>query len=57
MKETTLNVFDAMGRLIRSQKGYGNQIRISRGNLTSGLYFYQLLNEKELINTGKIIVR
>lgn len=57
MKETTLNVFDAMGRLIKTQKGYGNQIRMSRGNLTSGLYFYQLLNEKELINTGKIIVR
>ncbi|MEY2950212.1 MAG: hypothetical protein RLZZ248_1413 [Bacteroidota bacterium] len=57
MKETLLNVYDAMGRLIRSQKSYGNQIQMSRGNLTSGLYFYQLLNENELINTGKIIVR
>jgi uncharacterized repeat protein (TIGR01451 family) len=57
MKENTLNVFDAMGRLIRSQKGYGNRIRMKRGNLASGLYFYQLLNETALINTGKIVVR
>lgn len=57
MKETSLNIYDAMGRLIRSQKSYGNQIQMNRGTLTSGLYFYQLLNEKELINTGKIIVR
>ena len=33
-----------------------NIFHLKRDNLTSGMYFYQLLNKKEIIATGKIII-
>lgn len=53
-----LNVFDVSGKIVkRVESDFGNQIELSRGNLQSGVYIYQLKGDGELLNTGKIIVQ
>lgn len=34
-----------------------DQITLNRNNLKSGLYFYRLMKESEIISTGKIVIR
>jgi hypothetical protein len=34
-----------------------DEIRIDRGRLVSGMYFYQVFSNNELIGSGKLIVQ
>jgi hypothetical protein len=53
--DMTFNLYDAQGRLVRCEPIDEQQTRIERENLPAGIYFYRILNESELISTGKII--
>ena len=56
--ELQLTIYDVSGRVVLEQQTYSNnKIEISKGNLQPGVYFYQLLGDAALINTGKIVVR
>lgn len=52
-----LFIYDNLGHLVLSKKFKNTPILISRGNLNSGIYFYRLETDNELISTGKLIVR
>ena len=34
----------------------GDQIKIERENLSTGIYFYELKQDKKTISTGKLII-
>ncbi|CAA6815944.1 MAG: FIG01179438: hypothetical protein [uncultured Aureispira sp.] len=57
-KELQLTIYDVSGRMVLEKQAYSNNtIELSRGNLQPGIYFYQLLGDAALINTGKLIVQ
>lgn len=53
----TLNVYDATGKKIISQDvKNANQTIIKRNNLSSGLYFYQVIDNTKVVGCGNIII-
>ncbi len=56
-KEVILNVFDAGGRLLTTSRHQGNEIMYYRNALPTGLYFFRLESEGQLISSGKMLVR
>jgi hypothetical protein len=50
-------IYDAHGALVQKAKNiFSDNIFITRKNLGSGLYFFQLVNEKGEINSGRIAI-
>jgi len=57
-QQLQLLVYDTRGQQVMQQSASSsNRIQLARGNLTSGVYMYQLLGDEQLINTGKIVVK
>ncbi len=52
-----LLILDAMGRTISQKTFSGNVFRLKGNELNSGLYFYQIVDDEELIVTGKLMVQ
>jgi uncharacterized repeat protein (TIGR01451 family) len=49
---------DVTGKLLRSEKTNGEEFIIRKNNLTSGIYFYRLINPDDSVNaTGKMILK
>lgn len=54
----TLEVFDAMGRvMVKKQNQNNQQIILKRQDMSQGVYFYRLTADGLLLNSGKLIVR
>lgn len=53
----TFSLYDVQGKLVHQTNFRGNQFDFSRGNLTSGTYFYHLQADGEFLNSGKIVVQ
>ncbi len=55
---TPLNLLisNAEGQLVQIVKITNNSTQINRSNLPAGLYFYQILNNKQTITTGKFVI-
>jgi photosystem II stability/assembly factor-like uncharacterized protein len=52
-----LKLYDIQGQLVRTIAGISTgKAEIERKNLTSGLYFFQLQTDNEIIATGKFII-
>lgn len=49
-------LYDAHGRLVQSQNIADNKALLKRGNLTPGVYFFQLMERGVGIGSGKIVV-
>ena len=50
-------LYGLIGKEVKEIKNISTSIfHLKRDNLTSGMYFYKLLNKKEIIAAGKIIV-
>ena len=57
MKEVELTMYDMIGKQVHpSIIRNSDSFVIRRGNLPAGIYFYQLLNENEIIATGKLCI-
>jgi len=53
-----VRVVDAIGRLVQAQKVEGQDEIILEGqNFDTGIYFFQLIGDGELIGTGKLIAQ
>ncbi len=53
----TIEIFNMQGVLMRSISDIREtKLKIERGNLSSGIYFYRLRNENEFLSQGKLIV-
>jgi len=55
-KDLKLHLFDIQGRLMNSQKAENNQFILQRNGLTTGMYFYRIEGDGQLIGVGKLIV-
>ena len=54
----SLTLLDVTGRIIKRIDGINSQeIMISAENLTNGMYFYQVVQNGNIIDSGKMIVR
>ncbi len=49
-------VYNAMGQLVRQVQSTQATLILSGKDLATGLYFYQVLGEKELLHTGKLVI-
>ncbi len=57
-KNLELIIIDVTGRQIRRvQSNETNRIDLERNGLVSGIYFYQILSEGQLLDSGKLIAR
>lgn len=58
LKNGTLTVMDFLGRpVVKYQNIDNNSVNIEKGDLRSGVYFYNLSDMKNLIGTGKLIIQ
>jgi hypothetical protein len=55
--KSDFSLFDAVGRQLRSEKFEGNTYLFKRQDLTTGIYFFRIENNGELIGTGKFLIR
>ena len=56
VKNASLKVYDVNGKEAKQLIFSGKQVVLERGNLESGIYFYQINSENKNIATGKIII-
>ncbi|MFH1004573.1 MAG: T9SS type A sorting domain-containing protein [Bacteroidota bacterium] len=52
-----LRIYDLFGREVKKCEIRNQKTEISRGNLPSGMYFYQVKDNKQFISSGKLIVQ
>ena len=57
MKDAQFIIYDLSNREVSKYKIINRKTEISRENLSSGIYFYKVQNENEIIGSGKIIVQ
>ena len=56
-KNSVLQLFDATGRLVKEEAFDGNQVALNRKDfMSSGLYFFQITDQGQLLTQGKLIV-
>jgi hypothetical protein len=57
IKNTELKIFDILGNEVMKISGINSdEITLERGNLKSGIYFYQLKNNSGNISSGKLMI-
>jgi Secretion system C-terminal sorting domain len=54
---SNFSLFDAFGKQLRSEKFGGNTYLFKRQDLTTGIYFFRIENNGQLIGTGKFLIR
>jgi len=53
----TLSIYDETGQLVRKMDNItSGRVKIERQNLKSGLYFFQLMNNRHSVGSGKIMI-
>ena len=55
-KQVTITLYDLTGKLVKSIIGT-NSIQLNRGELTSGIYFYSIMNDNNMIANGKVVIQ
>jgi hypothetical protein len=53
----SLQLYDATGRMVQQLESGNNQFEISRKDLPSGVYFYQIFSAQQPVGRGKLIAR
>jgi len=58
VKELHLNLYDMMGReVLQQQSTHQQHLTIKRNNLTPGVYVFRLMDEKQQLATGKLVIQ
>ena len=55
-QKLNLKLFDVFGREVKQFVFHNSSFVIERGDLTDGIYFYEILSEEKTIGKGKLIV-
>jgi formylmethanofuran dehydrogenase subunit C len=50
-----LNLVNVLGEVVLSERISQSSSKIETGNLPAGIYFYQLINQGKIIQTGKLV--
>ncbi|MEM9848528.1 MAG: T9SS type A sorting domain-containing protein, partial [Bacteroidota bacterium] len=56
-KAAHLQLFDATGKLLQTQSFQADQLLFQRAELSSGLYYYRVELDGQLLNGGKLIIQ
>lgn len=56
LKNASLNLFNSTGTKIKSLNFSGESVKIERENLSTGIYFYQILQDNGNVLKGKLII-
>jgi hypothetical protein len=58
LNNAAVEIYNVLGQNVRTiQNITENNVSIEKGNLQNGIYFYQLINSGEIINSGKFIIQ
>ncbi len=57
IKNAQLILYDVLGNREKEIAFSGKQVTIERGDMPSGIYFYQITSEEKQIATGKLIIQ
>ena len=57
LENATLELFDAVGRKVRTQVFEQNKIEIKRETLSPGIYFFSIHSNGKFVGNGKILVQ
>ena len=52
-----LSIYNVTGKLLRQEKITGNKHIIEKGDLSRGMYFFQVMDAEKQIATGKLIIK
>ena len=55
--ELTFVVYDVLGKQIAKISDIKNNFKFEKGGLINGIYFYQLIENEKIINSGKLLVQ
>lgn len=56
LKNATASIFDASGKLVKTESINSKQFKINRTDLNAGLYFISIQNKDQLLSAKKIIL-
>ena len=57
LHNTDLEVYDVLGRQVMAMHNIRDKkINLNRGNLQTGIYFYRLIDNSNLLTNGKFII-
>lgn len=56
VKNALLKIYDVNGKEVKEINFSGMQVTLEKGNLETGIYFYQVLSGSEIIGSGKLIL-
>jgi hypothetical protein len=56
-ENASFQLHDQLGKLVRNQSFSGDQFRLERKGMASGIYFYSIENEGVKLYSGKVILR
>jgi hypothetical protein len=57
VNNATISLYDITGKEVKQINFSGKQVTLDRGMLTSGIYFYTIVNEDQSTKTGKLIIQ
>jgi len=58
IQNASLSIYNIIGDEVHTINGINsNEIKIERNSMTSGMYFFKICNDKEVIYTGKLMVQ
>jgi len=57
VRNALLKIYDVNGREAKQISFSGMQVIFDRGNIESGIYFYQIVSENKNIATGKLVIQ
>ena len=57
LQNAELKIHDFLGREVLVSEIINSQFEIKRNNLTRGIYFYQIINQGETIDVGKLVIQ
>jgi len=55
-KNSTLKIYDIFGKVVHQERINNQSTVINRNSLSDGIYFYQLVNDKGQIESGKFVI-
>lgn len=56
-EEYSISIYDGIGKLVVTDSFEGNRYVIKKGNIPSGIFFYEIQNKNGSVNSGKLIVK
>ena len=57
LKKAEMKIYDVCGKEVKTISISNFETTVESGDLQSGMYFYNILNNKRIIENGKLVVQ